>query len=122
MAQAVLVVIALVIASGVTNGFWRNNKLESLQSIQAGLHNAAATLASASSVAVIGGGATGVSVSSNLKEQHPNKEVHFFYSQSQVLPGYHPKVKNRIEKQLIQQGVNLNPHHRAIIPKGRIRR
>ncbi|CAA0091105.1 Demethylphylloquinone reductase NdbB [BD1-7 clade bacterium] len=108
----------LVIASGVTNGFWRNNRLQSLDDIESGLTQAASQLSNADKVAIIGGGATGVSVASNLKELHPGKRVHLFYSQSHPLPGYHPRVRNRIEQRLKTQGVQLHPYHRAEIPDG----
>jgi len=109
---------ALVIASGVTNGFWRNNKLEGLSAIHDSIDRAAEKFSKANTIAIIGGGATGVSVSSNLKEQYPEKRVHFFYSQEQALPGYHPKVRRTIEAQLKRQGVHLHPNHRASVPEG----
>lgn len=109
---------ALVISSGVTNGFWRNDAVESMASIAEGIESAASKLAGAKRIAIIGGGATGVSVSANTKAQYPNTDVHFFFSEEQPLPGYHPKVRDRIESRLRGEGVVLHPGHRAVIPEG----
>lgn len=108
----------LVISSGVVNGFWRNDALEDLTSIGDGIRRAAEQIAEAESIAIIGGGATGVSVAANVRERYPDKTVHFFYSELQPLPGYHPKVRQRIEDHLERIGVELHPGHRALIPEG----
>ncbi|HEY6131221.1 MAG TPA: FAD-dependent oxidoreductase, partial [Halioglobus sp.] len=109
---------ALVISSGVTNGFWRNNALEDLVSINQKIDAASQQLLQAQTVAIIGGGATGVSVSANLAARYPEKSVHYFFSDSQPLPGYHPRVRANVVQHLRQAGVKLHPHHRAIIPYG----
>ena len=106
----------LIIASGVSNGFWRNNQLEHWGGLEDNIERNARTLSAAHRVAVIGGGATGVSVSGNLAAQYPGKDIHLFYSQSQPLPGYHPQVRDSLEKHLQRLGVTLHPEHRAHIP------
>jgi len=109
---------ALVISSGVTNGFWRNNALEDLDSINQQIDDSARQLLQAQSVSIVGGGATGVSVAANLAARYPDKSVHFFFSEAQPLPGYHPKVRATVEQHLRQVGVALYPGYRAIIPAG----
>ncbi|MEM7434954.1 MAG: FAD-dependent oxidoreductase [Myxococcota bacterium] len=109
---------AVVISSGVTNGFWRTDTVESEAGIEGTIRSTAKEIAQANSLAVIGGGATGVSVAANVKETYADKPVHLFYSESQPLPGYHPKVRNRIEQHLRRVGVVLHPEHRAVIPEG----
>ena len=108
---------ALLIASGVSNGFWRTSDIESFEQIQHKIQGGAEQLSAAASVAVIGGGASGVSAAVNIAEQYPDKPVDFFYSQEQPLPGYHPKVRGTLIKRLRQAGVNLHPNHRAVIPE-----
>jgi NADH dehydrogenase FAD-containing subunit len=108
----------LVIASGVSNGFWRNDALEGLVDITEHISRAASQMAEAQEVAIIGGGATGVSVAANLADRYPDKVVHLFYSQDQPLPGYHAKVRKRLDNHLERVGVRLHPNHRAIIPEG----
>lgn len=106
----------LVIASGVTAGFWRNAALEDARTIAAGIDTAAARLREADTIAVVGGGATGVSSAANIAGRYPEKSVHLFYSQAAVLPGYHPRVRRRLEAELERAGVQRHPGHRARIP------
>ena len=109
---------ALVIASGVTNGFWRNDAVQDLASIGEGIESAATKIENATRLAVVGGGATGVSVSANVKARYPQTDVHLFFTQDLPLPGYHPKVRARIDRQLRGGGVVLHPGHRAVVPEG----
>jgi apoptosis-inducing factor 2 len=109
---------ALVISSGVTNGFWRNNALEDFASINRRIDDNSQQLLQAQSVAIVGGGATGVSVAANLATRFPDKSVHLFFSDAQPLPGYHPGVRASVEQHLQQAGVALHPGHRAVIPAG----
>jgi NADH dehydrogenase FAD-containing subunit len=106
----------LILSPGVNNGFWRQSCIEDLATINQNIEFKASQLGCAQTIAIIGGGATGVSVASNLAQRSPNKLVHLFYSHDQPLPGYHPKVRDSIERHLSRSGVILHPQHRAIIP------
>ena len=108
----------LVIASGVTNGFWRHNRVEGLDTVEEGLAAVAAQVDAATTVAIVGGGATGVGVAVNLARHHADKQVHLFYSQDQPLPGYHPDTRARMVRHLERAGVHLHPDHRAAVPEG----
>lgn len=108
----------LLIASGVSNGFWRNNTIENHSAIKQKIQAEANQIEQAKSIAVVGGGATGVSVSANIAETYPDKDVHYYFSQSQPLPGYHSKVRQKIVTQLQNLNVRLHPNHRAVIPEG----
>ena len=108
----------LVLSSGVTNGFWRNDALESFPAVRDGIARRATEIEEASSIAIVGGGATGVSVASNLAERFPGKAVHLFFSREQLLPGYHEKVRAWIERHLQDVGVHLHAGHRAALPEG----
>ena len=66
---------ALVVATGASNGFWRHDRVEDMAEIEAGLDAPAARLESARSIAVVGGGATGVNVADNLARRG-GAEVH----------------------------------------------
>ena len=109
---------ALLIASGCTNGFWRRPPaFLSREDIEAVLRAEQKQLADATTVAVVGGGPSGVSVAYNLAMRHPAKAVHCFVSGEGVLPGYHPKTVARIEAKLVEgAGVVLHRHHRAVLP------
>tara|TARA_R110002073_G_scaffold102918_8_gene233355 strand:+ start:6910 stop:8013 length:1104 start_codon:yes stop_codon:yes gene_type:complete len=108
----------LVIASGVSNGFWRNSALEDMDTINRSIDTASQQLLQAQTLAIVGGGATGVSVATNLAARHRDKAIHFFFSEPQPLPGYHPRVRDRVEQHLREIGVVLHPGHRAVIPQG----
>ena len=107
----------LVIATGTSNGFWRHDRVEGIDEVEALTREAADRLASAATVAVVGGGATGVSVADNLARQG-GASVHLFHSGEQPLPGYHPRARSWIVRRLTDDGVTLHPDHRAVMPAG----
>ncbi|MFM7616072.1 MAG: FAD-dependent oxidoreductase, partial [Actinomycetes bacterium] len=77
----------LVVATGTSNGFWRHDRVEGISEVEALTRDAADRLAAAATVAVVGGGATGVSVADNLARRG-GASVHLFHSGEQPLPGY----------------------------------
>ena len=107
----------LVVATGASNGFWRHDRVEGIEEIEAGLATPAARLAAASTVAVVGGGATGVSVADHLARRGV-VEVHLFHPGELPLPGYHPKVRQWAAGVLRTDGVHVHPDHRAEVPDG----
>lgn len=109
---------ALVLATGVTNGFWRRPEPESMGDIDAGIDEAARVLERARTIAVIGGGATGVGVATNLRDVDGEREVHLFHSGDLPLPGYHDRTRRRVVRELDAAGVARHPNHRAEIPSG----
>lgn len=108
----------LVVASGASNGFWRHDRVETLAEIEAGLTGVAHRVGRAGTLAVVGGGATGVSVAANLARRPGGPDVHLFYAQDEPLPGYHPKVRRSVVAELERSGVHLHPGHRAEVPEG----
>ena len=108
----------LVIASGVTNGFWRQPRVETIRQVEEGLSSVSAQIAAARSVAIVGGGATGVSAAASLARRHPDTAVHLFYAHAEPLPGYHPKVRRALVHEMTAAGVHLHPGHRAVVPEG----
>ncbi len=108
---------ALVIATGASNGFWRHDRVEDVDAVEAELAAVADRLGRAGTIAVVGGGATGVSVADNLARRG-RAAVHLFHSGDQPLPGYHPKVRTWIAAQLAADGVYVHPGHRAVVPEG----
>lgn len=109
---------ALILSTGVTNGFWRNNRLEDKSAIESQLGATAKTVAAAKTLAIIGGGATGVSCATNIARCYPEKTVNLYFSQAQPLPGYHPKTRATVTERLEAAGIQLHPNHRAVIPEG----
>lgn len=108
----------LVIATGVTNGFWRRPTLQSGADITGELYATHAQLAASSSVIVIGGGAAAVSSAANLAWRWPDKSVALYFPGERALPAHHPRAWKTVRRRLIEHGVTLHPGHRAEIPAG----
>ena len=64
---------ALIISTGVTNGFWRRSTLQSADEIAVDLQAAHDRLAATESVIVVGGGAAAVSSAANMAITWPGK-------------------------------------------------
>ncbi len=109
---------ALVISTGVTNGFWRQPNLQSANEIGADLQGAHVRLAAAASIAVIGGGAAAVSSAANLAAAWPGKRIDLYFPGDRALPGHHPRVWATVRRRLAGAGVGLHPGHRAELPDG----
>ncbi|MGW4368890.1 FAD-dependent oxidoreductase [Nocardia takedensis] len=109
---------ALVIATGVRNGFWRQPSVQSATEIGADLRAAHERLAAADSVLVIGGGAAAVSSAANLARVWPGKRIALCFPGERALPEHHPRVWDRIRRRLGELGVDLRPGHRAVVPDG----
>lgn len=108
----------LVIATGVTNGFWRRPDLQAPHEIEADLRAAHRRLASASSIAVVGGGAAAVSSALNAALTWPESLVHLYFPGERALPQHHHRVWRRVQRRLAAAGVELHPEHRAVVPDG----
>jgi NADH dehydrogenase FAD-containing subunit len=108
----------LVIATGVTNGFWRQPTVQSGADIADELRAAHEQLSAAASVIVVGGGAAAVSSAANLAGRWPDKSIHLYFPGERALPAHHPRIWNTVRRRLIERGVMLHPGHRAEIPTG----
>jgi NADH dehydrogenase FAD-containing subunit len=109
---------ALVISTGVSNGFWRRPTLQSPNEIGAELRAAHDRLAAAESVIVVGGGAAAVSSAVNIATTWPGKRVDLYFPGERALGEYHPATWRRIRDRLTDLGVGLHPGHRAQVSDG----
>lgn len=109
---------ALVISTGVSNGFWRQPTLQSAAEIGAGLRAAHDRLAAAESVIVVGGGAAAVSSALNMATTWPDKRIDLYFPGESALQEYHPRTWQRIRARLSGLGVGVHPGHRAVIGEG----
>lgn len=109
---------ALVISTGVTNGFWRQPAFQSADDISADIRAAHDKLAQAKSVIVVGGGAAAVSSAANIAITWPDKMVDLYFPGDRAVVNHHPRVWERIAQRLTDAGVTLHPGHRAVIPDG----
>lgn len=108
----------LVIATGVSNGFWRRPGLLSADDVSADLETAHAQLTAAESLAVIGGGAAAVSSAINAATTWPGKRVDLYFPHERAMLQHHPRVWTTLAGRLADLGVGLHPGHRAVIPAG----
>jgi len=109
---------ALVVSTGVSNGFWRRPTLQSAAEISGDIEAAHGRLAAARSVIVVGGGAAAVSSAANMATTWPDKRIDLFFPGERALLGYHPKIWQRISSRLTDLGVGLHSGHRAAIDEG----
>jgi len=109
---------ALIISTGVTNGFWRQPAVQSAAEIGAGLRATHDRLAQAGSVIVVGGGAAAVSSAVNVARTWPGKRVDLYFPKDRALVEHHPRAWERVRRRLGEAGVELHPGHRAVIPDG----
>ncbi|MCZ8381480.1 FAD-dependent oxidoreductase [Mycobacterium sp. CPCC 205372] len=109
---------ALVISTGVNNGFWRQSTVQDASAVGADLRAAHDRLAGAGTVMVIGGGAAAVSTAANVAATWPAKRVGLYFPGERALPHHHDGVWRRIRRRLEEFGVALHPGHRALVPDG----
>ena len=108
----------LVISTGVTNGFWRQPRLQSADDIAAELTDAHRRLAAARSVVVIGGGAAAVSSAANVAKTWPDKRVDLYFPGERALVQHHGRAWDRVHSRLTELGVGVHAGHRAVLPDG----
>jgi apoptosis-inducing factor 2 len=109
---------ALIISTGVTNGFWRQPTLQSADEIGADLRAAHDRLAAAASVIVVGGGAAAVSSAANIARTWPGTRVNLYFPGERALVHHHTRTWERVRRRLDEAGVVLHPGHRAVLPDG----
>ncbi|KAA0018523.1 NAD(P)/FAD-dependent oxidoreductase [Antrihabitans cavernicola] len=106
----------LVIATGVTNGFWRHPALQHSDGVDTDLATAHHRIADAASVAIVGGGAAAMSCAAQVSEQWPTKKVDLYFPGERGLPHHHGRVWKQVEARLVALGVGIHPGHRAVLP------
>ncbi|MFI1912869.1 FAD-dependent oxidoreductase [Nocardia sp. NPDC020380] len=108
----------LVIATGVTNGFWRRPDLQTRDQVAAALAADHDRLVAAATVIVLGGGAAAVSSALNVATTWPDKRMDLYFPGEQALSHHHRKVWRTLSARLERLGVGLHPRHRAVVPDG----
>ncbi|OKO98659.1 Apoptosis-inducing factor -like protein [Penicillium subrubescens] len=68
------------------------------------------------SILIVGGGAVGVQMATDLKEYYPEKEVTVVQSRPRVMPNFHPRLHEIIEKRFEELGIRLITGSRVKIP------
>lgn len=109
---------ALVIATGVTNGFWRRPTLQTATQIDDELRGPHRKLAAARTVIVVGGGAAAVSSAAQIAAAWPDTRVELCFPGERALAGHHRRTWETVRRRLDDAGVVLRPGHRAELEPG----
>ncbi|KAJ5588013.1 uncharacterized protein N7459_003778 [Penicillium hispanicum] len=70
------------------------------------------------SILIVGGGAVGVQMATDLKEYYPDKEVTVVQSRPRVMPTFHPQFHELIQRRFDELGIRLITGTRVTIPPG----
>ncbi|MEN2512864.1 FAD-dependent oxidoreductase [Gordonia polyisoprenivorans] len=106
---------ALVIATGVTNGFWRTTRFRDEGQVSAELADHHRQVRQARSVIVVGGGASAVSAAANIAAHSPDTKVDLYFPGPSPLRTHHPRTWRTVGERLERAGVRLHPDHRAVL-------
>ncbi|KAH8432109.1 NAD(P)/FAD-dependent oxidoreductase [Aspergillus melleus] len=108
----------LVVATGTRlaqpAGMKHDDKLSSVSYLQK--HQA--DVQRSRSILIVGGGAVGVQMATDLKERFPEKEVTVVHSRGQLMPGFHEQLHALVKERFDDQGVRLVTGSRVIVPEG----
>lgn len=105
----------LLIATGTSNGFWRDDRILSDQEVDAGINDSAELLKKAKRIDVVGGGPSAVSVALNAARRFPQSAISLHFPGDKLLRGYHALTQDYHEKTLKNAGVALYSNRRAIV-------
>ncbi|KIJ32823.1 hypothetical protein M422DRAFT_35703 [Sphaerobolus stellatus SS14] len=67
-------------------------------------------------IVLLGGGAVGVQMATDLKELYPQKQVTLVHSREHLMSRFHPKLSDIVVKRMNELGVELVLGDRAVIP------
>lgn len=70
----------------------------------------------AKSILIVGGGAVGVQMATDLREYYPDKEITVVHSRVHLMPQYHHKFHDIVKKRFDELGVKLITGARVKIP------
>ncbi|GKT94568.1 Amid-like NADH oxidoreductase [Colletotrichum tofieldiae] len=73
------------------------------------------TVIKASSIVIVGGGAVGVQMATDLKESYPDKEITLVHSRDHLMPLYHNKLDEIVKSRFDELGVKLITGTRAVV-------
>jgi pyruvate/2-oxoglutarate dehydrogenase complex dihydrolipoamide dehydrogenase (E3) component len=80
------------------------------------LRNHASKVESSSNIAIIGGGAVGVQMATDIKEIYPEKDVTLIHSREQIMNKFHPQLDGIIKQRCEELGVKLKLGSRVKLP------
>jgi len=108
----------LVVATGTSSGL--PSKVASADSVEAQgeLRGMQDRIAAAESIAVIGGGAVGVELASDIKDFYPEKEITLFHSRTQLMPLFGKRLHEFVVARFGELGVKVLLEERPALQEG----
>jgi NADH dehydrogenase FAD-containing subunit len=70
------------------------------------------------SILIVGGGAVGVQMATDMKEYYPDKDVTLVQSRPRLMPNFHPGLHELIQRRFNELGIKLITGSRVTIPDG----
>lgn len=70
----------------------------------------------AQTIAIIGGGAVGVEITTDIKSYYPHKQVTIVHSHRQLLPHFGPRLHDYVRSKVEQMGIELQLGERPQLP------
>ncbi|KAJ5563783.1 hypothetical protein N7513_000025, partial [Penicillium frequentans] len=92
----------------------KDDKLSSVEYLQK--HQA--DVKRSQSILIVGGGAVGVQMATDLKEYYPEKDITVVQSRPQLMPSFHIGLHDLIKERFDELGINLITGARVTIPTG----
>ncbi|KAF7137102.1 hypothetical protein CNMCM5793_007115 [Aspergillus hiratsukae] len=93
-------------------GMKDDDKVSSVEYLQ----NHQADIKRSKLILIVGGGAVGVQMATDLKEHYPDKEVTLVQSRARVMPLFHEQLHELIKKRFDELGVRLITDARVSVP------
>ncbi|EAT90306.2 hypothetical protein SNOG_02094 [Parastagonospora nodorum SN15] len=108
----------LVIATGTSSAL--PSKVAATESLdaQGELRGLQSTIEKAARIAVVGRGAVGIELASDIKDFYPEKSVVLLHSRDRLLPGFGERLHEYVTKRLIDMGVEIWLNERPEIMEG----
>lgn len=108
----------LVIATGTSSAL--PSKVMATESIDAQreLRGLQSKIEKAARIAVVGGGAVGVELASDIKDFHPEKSIVLVHSRDSLLPSFGERLHEYVTKKLSEMGVEVWLNERPHILEG----
>ncbi|KAI5455992.1 hypothetical protein BGZ63DRAFT_475842 [Mariannaea sp. PMI_226] len=72
----------------------------------------------AQNIVIVGGGAVGVQMATDMKELYPDKTVTLIHSRDRLMQLYHPKMDEIIQNRFKELGISVITGTRAVVPPG----
>jgi thioredoxin reductase len=106
----------LVITTGTSSALPSKVASTESGSAQKELRGMQDRIAAAGRIAVVGGGAVGVELASDIKDFYPDKDVTLIHSRERLLPTFGEKLHTHVLKRLEEMGITVLLNERPTIP------